>query len=141
MYIGKACSGAVDPEEVHLGAKPQHEIVVRERRHLCELHLPRGEVDPRDLVLMDGGVWLLVEQPSQRMPDGRRLEQVGGDLVEQRLERVVVVLVVENDVGLGVLELPRGAEARETAAKYQDPRPQSLVFAGLTRHLHLSVDA
>jgi hypothetical protein len=50
------------------------------------------------------------------------------------------VLVDEHDVGLGVLQLPCGAEPRETAAKYQDSRPQSLVFAGLTRHLHLSLD-
>ena len=37
------------------------------------------------------------------MADRRRLEQVGRDLVEQRLEGVVVVLVDEDDVDVGVL--------------------------------------
>ena len=89
---------------------------------------------PVTLVLVDGGVRLLVEEPSQRMPDRRRLEQVGGDLVEERLERVVVVLVDEHHVGVGVLQLPSGAEAGETATEDQDARPLSI---DIIRHCYL----
>ena len=34
--------GALDAEEVGPGAEAQHEVVVGERRHLCELHLAAG---------------------------------------------------------------------------------------------------
>ena len=55
------------------------------------------------------------------MADGRLLEQVGRDLVEQRLEGVVVVPVDEHDVDIGVLELARRADAGEAAAEDQRP--------------------
>ena len=51
------------------------------------------------------------------MADRRLLEQVGRDLVEQRLEGVVVVLVDEDDVDVGVLQLARRADPAEPAAE------------------------
>ena len=48
-------------------------------------------------------VLLVVEQVAQRVPDRGRLEQAGRDLVEERLEGVVVVPVDEHDVDVGVL--------------------------------------
>jgi hypothetical protein len=54
------------------------------------------------------------------MADGRLLEQAGRELVEQRLERVVVVAVDEHHLGVGVLELLRGADAGEAAAENED---------------------
>jgi hypothetical protein len=44
----------------------------------------------------------IVEQVAERVADRGRLEEVGRDLVQERLERVVVVLVDEQDVGVGV---------------------------------------
>ena len=46
-------------------------------------------------------------------PTADGLEQVGGDLVQERLERVVVVLVDHRDGDVGVLELPGGTDATE----------------------------
>ena len=79
------------------------------------------------IVLVHGDVRLVVEEVAQRMADGSRLEQAGRDLVQERLERVVVVLVDEHDVGVGVLQLPRGADSGEASAEDQDARPRSAV--------------
>src|SRR6185437_3219590 len=56
--------------------------------------------------------------------DGRPLEQVGRDLVQQRLERVVVVLVDEDDVHVGVLQLPGRADAGEAPAQDHHAPPR-----------------
>ena len=73
-------------------------------------------------------LWIVVfswrcEQVAERVSDGRRLEQAGGELVQQRLEGVVVVPVDEHDVGVRVLQLLRGADPGEPAAEDQDARP------------------
>ena len=65
------------------------------------------------------------------MSYGRRLEQPRRQLVEQRLERVVVVLVHDNDVDVGVLQLPGGTDPGEAAAENEHPRS---LAAGGVRH-------
>ena len=87
-----------------------------------EPHLPRRQVDAGDAGHVDGDVRLLVEQIAQRMSDGGGLEQVGRDLVEERLEGVVVVLVDQHHVHVGLLQRPGGAEAGEPAAEHDDAR-------------------
>ena len=52
-----------------------------------------------------------------RVPDRRLLEQAGGELVQQRLEGVVVVLVDQHDVDVGLAQLLRGADPGEAAAQ------------------------
>jgi len=66
---------------------------------------------------------MVVEQVAEGMADRGRLEEVGRDLVEQRLERVVVVLVHEQDVGVDVLELLDRSDAAEPTPQHDDPRP------------------
>ena len=110
-------------EEGDLGSEGEHQVVVVERLHLGKLDLPRVEVDPGDGRLVDGGVRLLVEQVAERVPDDGRLEQVGRELVEERLERVVVVRVYDHDVGLDVLQRAGGADPGEAAAEDDDARP------------------
>ena len=82
---------------------------------------------------MDAGVLLIVEEVAQRVPDRRPLQQAGGDLVEERLEGVVVVLVHDHDVHVRLLQRARRADAREAAAEDQDARarrlPSSDIFA------------
>src|SRR5205814_10499829 len=92
---------------------------VRARRQLPELDLAPLEVDAGDRVLVDRDVRLLVEEVAQRMADGRRLEQVRRHLVEERLERVVVVPVDDDGVDVGALELARSADPGEAAAENQ----------------------
>jgi hypothetical protein len=66
------------------------------------------------------------------MSDRRGLEQVGGDLVQERLEGVVVVLVDQHDVDIRVLQRQRCAQTCKASPEDQDPR--SLLLA-ITRHL------
>ena len=61
------------------------------------------------------------------MPDRGGLEQVGRDLVQQRLERVVVVLVHQHDVGSAVLQARRRTDTAETATEDQHPRLSTLL--------------
>jgi hypothetical protein len=113
---------SVDPEEVRLGPEGDDEVVVAERRHVVEGHLAVVEIDRGDRCFVHGGVGLVVEQVAQRVAARRGLQQVGRHLVEQWLERVVVVPVDDRDVDLGVLQLTGGADASEAATQDQDPR-------------------
>ena len=54
------------------------------------------------------------------MADGRRLEEPARELVEERLEGVVVVAVDEHDLGVSVLELLGRADPGEASAEDQD---------------------
>ena len=123
---------ALRPEEVHLRPEGEHEVVVGDRRETVEADFPRLEVDPGDRRLVDRGVVLLLDEIAQRVPDGRRLEQPGRQLVQQRLEGVVVVPVDEHDVDVGVLQLPCGADPREAAAENEDPRSLAPAASGTT---------
>ena len=116
---------ALHAEEVHLGAQAEDQIVVGDWLELAELHLPLVEVDLRDDVLMDARVRLVVDEVAQRMPDGRLVEEAGGDLVEERLERVVVVLVDDDHVHVALLQLPCGPDACEAATENEHQRAAS----------------
>ncbi len=65
---------------------------------------------------------MTLEQVTERVADPARLEQAGGELVEQRLEGVVVVPVDEHDVGICVLQLLRRSDSPEPATEDQDQR-------------------
>ena len=67
--------------------------VVGHRRELVEADLARVEVDGDHGRLVNGRVVLSLEQVAKGVTDGRRLEQAGRELVQQRLEGVVVVPV------------------------------------------------
>ena len=121
---------ALGAEEVDLGSDPEDEEVVRHRRQLLEPDLARREIDRRDDVLMNRRVLLVVDEVAQRVANRRRLEEPAGELVQQRLERVVVVLVDEHDVGVGMLQLHRGADPGETSAEDQDPGARSVFALG-----------
>ena len=121
MYSGNACSRrALDAEEIHLGAEPEDEVVVAQRLELAETNLARIEIDRRHRVLVNARVLLLVHEVANRVADRRLLEQPRRHLVQERLERVVVVLVDEDDVDVALLELLRGADAGEAAAQHED---------------------
>ena len=58
------------------------------------------------------------------MADRGLLEQARRDLVQERLEGVVVVLVDEHDVDVALLQLLRRADPGEAAAEDEDARPR-----------------
>ena len=79
---------------------------------------------------MDDRVVLAVDEVAERVPDGAGLEQTRRELVQQRLEGVVVVLVHEHDLDVGLGELVRGADACEPSTENDDARSP-----GLTVHI------
>ena len=76
--------------------------------------------------LVDGRVFLVLEEVAQRMRDRRRVQEPGGELVEHRLEAVVVVRVHQHDVDVGMLELARSPETGEPAPEDEDARSDVL---------------
>ena len=83
-----------------------------------------------DPILVDAHVVLLVEEVADRMADRRLLEQPRRDLVEERLEGVVVVLVHEHDVDVALLQLLRGADPGKAAAEDEDARSLAVLSGG-----------
>ena len=76
---------------------------------------------------MTVSLWIVVllvarEQVAERMPDPRRLEQPRRELVEERLEGVVVMPVDQHHLRVGVLQLLGGTHAGEPPAEDQDAR-------------------
>jgi len=55
------------------------------------MHLAQAQIDSGDGRLVDDDVRLLAEEIPDRMRRSGGLEEIGRDLVEERLERVVVV--------------------------------------------------
>ena len=108
---------ALDTKKVDFGAKPQHQVVVRERRHFLELDLPIGEIDVGHAVDMHRQVGVPAQNIAQRMGDFFSGNQVGGNLIEHRLKGVIVVLVDQHHIRVGVLELFGGAESGKAAAE------------------------
>ena len=103
--------GAASAEIGHLGTQSVHEIVVGHRRETVEADLARIQVDAGHRRLVDDGVVLVSYEVAKRVGDGGRFDQPGRQLVEQRLKRVVVVPVDDDDLGVGVGELLRGTDS------------------------------
>ena len=112
--------GALDAEEVDLRAETEDEVVVAQRLQFGELHLTRVEVDRGHAILVEARVLLVVEEVTDRMADRRLLQQARRDLVQEGLERVVVVLVDEHDVDVALVQLLGGADSGEAAAEDED---------------------
>ena len=122
---------SVRAEEIDIRAECQHEIVVRDRRDALEPRLAPLQIDACHPVLVDARVRLLAEEIAQRMPHSRRFEQIRGDLIEQGLERVIVVLVDQDDIDIGVLQFLSRAEAREATSEDEHARSRILVCGRL----------
>ena len=108
-------------EEVRLRSGRQHDRVpavlapVRGRDGQL-LRIERGHV-----LELDVDVRPVVEQAAQRVGDVGRRELARRDLVEQRLELVVVVAVQQRDLDVVLLRQPlRGPDAGEAAADDDD---------------------
>jgi hypothetical protein len=65
-------------------------------------------------------VVLVLHQVAERVPHGRRLEKAGRELVEERLEGVVVVPVDEHDVDVRAPERAGCADAGEASSEHED---------------------
>src|SRR4029434_965015 len=74
----------------------------------------RVEIDPGDECLAEPNVRRSPEDRPERVHDVRRVQEGGGNLVEERSEQVVVVPVDEEHVHGSVVELPRAGQAAES---------------------------
>jgi hypothetical protein len=86
-----------------------HEMVVGDLRRVTEPHGMTGRVDGDDLTESDLDL-LASQDRAQRDADVLRLQSRGRDLVEQRLERVMVPTVDQRDARV---EVPPPARTRE----------------------------
>ena len=99
VYIGKACSAAPSvPKKLTSAPSAEHEVVVRERLHLGELHLALARSTAVTASLWTVALSWSCTRSRSECPTALRLQQAGRELVEERLEGVVVVLVDEHDL-------------------------------------------
>ena len=104
------------------GAGRDDQRVVRDLLDLVGDHPHRAllEVDVVDDAEQHAHIALLAEHRAQRRRDLPRRQDAGRDLVEQRLEQMLVVLVDQRDLDRLVLERLDGADAAEAAADDDD---------------------
>ena len=92
----------------------------------------RQVIQPGYLTDSHPHVGLPAEDRAERGADFFRRQVAGADLVEQRLERVIVMAVDDRDVRVGAAQRPGRVQPGETAADDHNPR------AGAHRPLSLS---
>jgi hypothetical protein len=97
-------------ESAPVRSAPVHELLL----HVDVGHLAQHRAD----------VGHPADHPAQRGRDRPGRQDPGGDLVEQRLEEVVVGAVDERDVHEGAVEGARGVQPPEPAADHHDPVPR-----------------
>jgi hypothetical protein len=100
----------------------EHQIVVGDFAVL-ELHQPALLVDARHLAQDHALVAGAAQDGADRRGDLRRRQAGGRDLIEQRLEEVVVAPVDDGDVGCGAGQGVRAAQPAKARADDHDVRP------------------
>ena len=98
------------------GARGDDQIVVRQLA-VREHHSASGDVHGGRLAEQDGGVLLPPQDPSDRHGDVARVESRRGDLVQQRLEQVVVAPIDQGQTQRRAPQRPCGVQAPETASE------------------------
>ena len=91
------------------------EIVVEHA--IAEMGLFGLQVDARDLPHERGDVFVLGEDAAQRLRDLRHGQPRGGDLIQQRLEEVMIPTIDKRDAEALIAEFFRAFQAGEAAAK------------------------
>ena len=112
--------GSRDPEEVRGRPAGDDEVVERDRVLVLEQHLVTVPIDTRDQALAEQHPALTPEQPTNGIGDISGVEPARRDLVEQRLELVVVVLIDHGDIDRSVLQPLRGVEPTEACPDDDD---------------------
>ncbi len=108
------------PEVVGSCADREHQRVVRDRLLAVDEHVPGVRVDADDRFHPALDVELVTEDRTHRVGNIARIEPRGRDLVQQRLERVVVAAVDDHDVDRPVREVLHDVEAREASTDHHD---------------------
>jgi hypothetical protein len=111
-------------EELMPGPGGHDQRVVGYRAAVGQLDLTLDRVEPDRLAQQDRGVVISAEDAAQRLGDVAGRDRAGGDLVQQRLEDVVVAPIDEGQVDALVTTQPtRRVQPAEAAAHDEDPMP------------------
>ena len=111
----------LEPEEVRLSTGSENQEVVADRP-AGRLETPGGKVDARYVHHAKVEVLLAAQNRPRRSRDLLGLEPRGGDLIEQRLEEVVVVAIDEHDLHRRTAQRPGGVQAAESRPDDDDRR-------------------
>jgi hypothetical protein len=127
--------GAGRTEEVGLRPRGEDQRVAGEHVSVGRGHAVRRRIDRRHLGQLDLHVDVIVEELAQRVRDVARGQLRRRDLVEQRLELVIVVAVDQGDPDVVAVGQPPGAaDAGEAAADDDDVQ---LPLGQVNRHAPL----
>ncbi|MCW0450731.1 hypothetical protein NB706_003565 [Xanthomonas sacchari] len=113
------------------GAGGDQQVVVGQRLPIGQAHLPRLLVDVDDFPKAHFDVVLVAQDLPQRRGDVRGRQAGGGDLVQQRLEQVMVAAVDQGDVQRRPGQSAGGPQAGEATADHDQVRHACVVHAGL----------
>ena len=113
---------AWDAEEVRLGSRGHDQVVEVEPGAVLEHERMSRVVQPGRFPDPHAHVGLPTEDRPQRGADFFRREVAGADLVEQRLERVIVVAVHDCDVRVGAARRVSCVQPGEARPDDHDPR-------------------
>ena len=110
----------------------EHEVVEGHLASVVEPHDLRLAVDVDDLAEYDVDVQLLGHDRADRLGDVGRSEAGSGDLVEQRLEEMVVAAVDQRQPNVGVCQPSRRSDPTEAAT--DDHHVRSSATRHVSRH-------
>ncbi len=115
--------GPIVATEVTVGsAAGDDQVVVTDGRVVVERDRLGLRVDADDLGQQHQKILLLAQDVADRRGDQRRRQPGGRDLVQQRLEQMMVAAIDERDLDRLACKRPRRREAAETAADDDDVR-------------------
>src|SRR5215211_7868743 len=117
------------PEIGVLGSGRDDEIVVRNASSVCDNLVPRS-IDARDLRQDDLRVFLPTEYAANRRGDIRGRQAGGRNLIEQRLEQMIIVAVDDGDVERRLRQSLGGRKATEARADDDHTRASGPSVAG-----------
>ena len=109
----------LETEEVRLAAGREHQEVVGDRARV-RLEPALHEIDGGDFHHAEIEILLAAQDGSNGLGDLFGLESRGGDLIEQRLEEMVVVAIEENYLHRRAAEGTRHSQAAKARAHNDD---------------------
>ena len=121
FHPGRMFRPCVVSEIIGLCAGRQHQIVIRTGPSI-DLHHSIGEVHSIDVTQIDLAVVLIANDFSNRRSDVARGKRCGRDLIEQRLKKMVVVAIDDDDVGVCASQGLGRLESTEATAHNHYPR-------------------
>ena len=113
------------------GAGGENEEVVLEQRAGLELYAPPVEIEADGLIHEDFDVLIFADDGADGLRDLGRREHGEGDLIEKRLEGVMILAIDEGNVDGKLCETHRGVDSGEASSDDHD----ALAYGVACRHV------